>query len=194
MFAHARTTDLAHQLIELLTEARLFTTINHSVKWLIHYFNVAPAPILCLSTLRRVMHTTFAEGFSMKYLLMAIGLSLGFSLSPIAAKAENLMLEYYATLSPRDTYNSSGAPLNDVCAIVQQDRANVHKFGNPDGEQPDSFFTSPARRAMIAGRCDYSRSHHTVDRIRNQVIGFVLVRVYGSGGSVTRVQVLEAAG
>ena len=108
--------------------------------------------------------------------------------------AESLMLEYYATLSPRDTYNSSGAPLNDVCAIVQQDRANVHRFGNPDGDTPDRFFTGPERRSMITGKCDFDRSHHTVARIRNQVIGFVLVRVYGSSGSVTRVQIIEAAG
>ncbi|MGB7244600.1 MAG: hypothetical protein WBC93_21245 [Sulfitobacter sp.] len=128
----------------------------------------------------------------MKSLL--IFLALGLCLSPIEATAESLMFEYYATLSPQDTYNSRGAPLSDVCAIVRQDRANVHKFGNPDREQPDGFFTSSERRTMIAGKCDYSRSHHTVDRIRSQFIGFVLVRVYGSGGSVTRVQILEAAG
>lgn len=110
------------------------------------------------------------------------------------AAAESLMLEYYATLSPHDTYNSRGARLDDVCAIVQQDRANVHKFGNPDRDTPDSFFASPARRAMITGKCDYDRNYHTVDRIRNQVIGFVLVRVYGSGGSISRVQIIEAAG
>ena len=110
------------------------------------------------------------------------------------ASAESLMLEYYTTLSAQDTYNSRGAPLGDVCAVVQQDRANVHKFGNPDRDAKDGFFTSPDRRAMIAGKCDYDRTHHTVDRIRRQVIGFVLVRVYGTGGSVSRVQVIEAAG
>ena len=45
---------------------------------------------------------------------------------------DDFMFSYFTWLSPRDTYNSRGAPLNDVCAIVQQDRANVHKFGNPD--------------------------------------------------------------
>ncbi|WP_372570646.1 hypothetical protein [Ruegeria jejuensis] len=126
--------------------------------------------------------------------VLSLVLALLLTLSPLMASAEELMLEYYATLSPRDTYSSSGQPLDDVCAIVQQDRANVHKFGNPDQEQPDGFFTTPARRAMISGKCDYSRSHHTVERIRSQYIGFVLVRVYGSAGNVTRVQILEAAG
>ena len=130
----------------------------------------------------------------MKRILLSGALSLCFCLMPVAAIAENLIVEYYATLTPSDTYNSRGAPLNDVCAIVQQDRANVHKFGNPDGDRPDDFFTSPDRRAMITGKCVYDRSHHTVERIRNQVIGFVLVRVYGSGEVVTRVQIIEAAG
>ena len=67
---------------------------------------------------------------------------------------DGFMFQYYTTLSPHDTYNSRGAPLNDVCAIVQQDRANVHRFGNPDRETPDSFFTNTERRAMIAGKCD----------------------------------------
>ena len=111
-----------------------------------------------------------------------------------AARAQDLMVEYYATLTPGDTYNSKGAPLGDVCAIVAQDRARVHRFGNPDGDAPDGFFTTPARRAMIAERCDYDPNHHTVARIRSQYIGFVLVRVYGSGGVVSRVQILEAAG
>lgn len=132
--------------------------------------------------------------FFAKRLCLPIVVSTGLALAPFSAAAESLMLEYFTTLSPKDTYNSRGASLQSVCAVVQQDRANVHKFGNPDKDKPDSFFTSPKRRAMISGKCDYSRSHHSVDRIRSQLIGFVLVRVYGSGGSVTRVQILEAAG
>ena len=130
----------------------------------------------------------------MKRLSLSLALLVGVCLTPVSVAAESLMLEYYSTLSPRDTYNSRGVPLNDVCAIGQQDRANVHRFGNPDGDPPDNFFNTPERRAMIAGKCQYSRTHHTVARIRNQVIGFVLVRVYGSGGNVTRVQIIEAAG
>ncbi len=126
--------------------------------------------------------------------LISIVIVVVMGLSHIPAWADDLLVEYFATLSPQDTYDSRGKPLSDVCAVVQQDRANVHRFGNPDREQRDQFFTSSERRGMISGKCEYSRSHHTVDRIRNQIIGFVLVRVYGSGGSVTRVQILEAAG
>ncbi|MDJ1008588.1 MAG: hypothetical protein QNJ13_12275 [Paracoccaceae bacterium] len=125
---------------------------------------------------------------------LAIGLA-GLWLTVTPAAAEQLMFQYYAMLTPQDTYNSRGAPLGSVCAIVQQDRANVHKFGKRDAaDEVDPFFTSPERRAMIAGKCDYQQGHHTVERIRSQVIGFVLVRVYGQGGGVTRVQISEAAG
>ena len=126
--------------------------------------------------------------------IVLISLFILISITALPVKAESLMFEYYTTLSQADTYSSRGAPLNSVCAIVQQDRANVHKFGNPDGEQPDPFFTTAARRSMIAGNCEYDRIHHTVARIRSQYIGFVLARVYGSRGVVTRVKVLEAAG
>lgn len=130
----------------------------------------------------------------MKRFLRHLLILAGLGMAPVAAMADGLMFQYYTILSPRDTYNSSGMPLNDVCAIVQQDRANVHKFGDPDGDTPDGFFTTPKRRAMITGKCDYDPNHHTVDRIRSQFVGFVLVRVYGSGMSVSRVHIIEAAG
>lgn len=125
---------------------------------------------------------------------LAFALAMLVALGNGPARAESLMFEYYTMLTPQDTYNSKGKPLNDFCAVVQQDRANVHKFGNPDGDPPDPFFTNLKRRSMIAGKCDYVKTHHTVDRIRRQVIGFVWVRVYGTGGSVSRVLVSEAAG
>ncbi|ETW13380.1 hypothetical protein ATO8_09211 [Roseivivax marinus] len=130
----------------------------------------------------------------MRYFYAALALVLLVTFGSSTAKAQSVMFEYYATLSPRDTYSSQGVPFDDVCAIVQQDRANVHRFGNPDGDEPDSFFTTPERRAMIAGKCDYDRTHHTAERIRSQNIGFVLVRVYGSGGQIARVRIFEAAG
>ena len=128
----------------------------------------------------------------MKPLLPAV--LLGLMLAPVALRADTVLLEYYTTLSTADTYNSRGQPLDDVCGIVQQDRANVHRFGNPDGDPVDHFFVTPERRAMIAGRCVYDPGHHTVARIRNRVIGFVRVVVLGRDGYVTQVQVFEGAG
>ncbi|KIC49081.1 hypothetical protein [Tateyamaria sp. ANG-S1] len=113
----------------------------------------------------------------------------------LPASAQQFQFEYYAMLSPHDTYNSRGVPVNDVCGIIQQDRANVHKFGLRDmADNVDPFFTTPERRAMIAGRCQYDPSYHTVQRIRSQYIGYVLVRVTGANGVVTSVQIFEAAG
>lgn len=130
----------------------------------------------------------------MRYISVALSLILLVGMNHSPANAQSVMFEYFTTLSPRDTYSSQGVPLNGVCAIVQQDRANVHRFGNPDREEPDPFFTSPERRAMMTGKCEYDRSHHTVERIRSQLIGFVLVRIYGSGGQISRVEIIEAAG
>lgn len=132
----------------------------------------------------------------MKRCLMTLAAALfGLGLTGAPASAQQFTFEYYAMLSPQDTYNSRGLPLNDVCGIVRQDRANVHKFGRRDSaDNIDPFFTTAERRAMIAGRCEYDPSYHTVERIRSQFIGFVLVRVFGSGNTVTRVQIFEAAG
>lgn len=132
----------------------------------------------------------------MRNIVMALSASLVGILAAVApVSAQQFTFEYYAMLSPQDTYNSQGLPLNDVCGIVQQDRANVHKFGRRDsGDGIDPFFTTPERRAMIAGRCEYDPTYHTIERIRSQFIGFVLVRVFGSGNTVTRVQIFEAAG
>ncbi|GGX47698.1 hypothetical protein GCM10007385_14360 [Tateyamaria omphalii] len=119
----------------------------------------------------------------------------GLGLTGAPTSAQQFTFEYYAVLSPQDTYNSRGQPLNDVCGIVQQDRANVHKFGKRDSaDTVDLFFTTPERRAMITGRCEYDPSYHTVERIRTQFIGYVRVLVFGSGNTVTRVQIFEAAG
>ncbi len=126
--------------------------------------------------------------------LLSVTLARWLAVGSTPAFAQNVMFEYYTMLTPGDTFNSRGVPLDNVCAIVQQDRANVHRFGNPDGDPVDGFFTTPERRAMISGRCDYVRGYHTVDRIRSQVIGFVRVIVFGSGGVVSRVQIFEAAG
>ncbi|MEM6467203.1 MAG: hypothetical protein AAF679_11965, partial [Pseudomonadota bacterium] len=43
-------------------------------------------------------------------------------------QAQSLLVEYYALLGPADAASSRGAELDDLCAIVQQDRANWHRF------------------------------------------------------------------
>ena len=118
--------------------------------------------------------------------------------TPTLAQAETLMFEYFSGLGPADAYNSRGQPLDDFCGIVQQDRANWHKFGKRENlDSPDPFFDSPQRRAMITGNCQFDRGYFANPgvRIRSGTRQFyVYVRVFGSGGQVTRVLISEGAG
>jgi hypothetical protein len=118
--------------------------------------------------------------------------------APTMGKAETLMVEYYSLLGPADAYNSRGQPLNDLCAIVQQDRANWHRFYNREEfDSGDSFFDSTNRRSMIAGKCVYDRNYYANPgtRIRNGTRSFyVYVQVFGSNGQISRVLITEGAG
>jgi hypothetical protein len=70
-------------------------------------------------------------------------------LAPMA-RAQALIGEYYALIGPADFYNSSGARLGDFGAILQQDRANYHRFGRRDDlDGWDPIFGDPAQRARI---------------------------------------------
>lgn len=115
-----------------------------------------------------------------------------------SAQAQDTMVEYFTILTPTDAFNSRGQPLDDICAIVQQDRANWHRFNKRDqADSADWFFDSPERRAMIAGNCEYDRSYfaNAGARIRNgDRQFFVYVRVYGSNGQIRRVLIAEGAG
>jgi hypothetical protein len=73
-------------------------------------------------------------------------------IGPVTLKAEDKLVTSYATvISKNDTRNSKGAILDEVAGILMQDRANAHKFGNPDGDFVDNYFTTAERRAEIPG-------------------------------------------
>lgn len=118
--------------------------------------------------------------------------------APTLAQSETLITEYYSLLGPADAHNSRGAALDDFCAIAQQDRANWHKFGKREEfDAADPFFTTPARRAMFTGRCQYDATYfaNPGTRIRNGTRHFyVYVRVFGNGDQVTRIVLSEGAG
>ncbi len=105
--------------------------------------------------------------------------------------AEDFMFSYNTELSSADAYSSSGQPLEGWCSLIQQDRANWHRFGKRDGDdQPDPFFDRPEHRAMIQGKCDV-RANSFSDpgaQIRSGNRQFYLtVQVFGTGGQVTRI-------
>jgi hypothetical protein len=118
--------------------------------------------------------------------------------APVTGQAETLIVDYYTLLSGADAYNSRGVPLDDLCTIVQQDRANWHRFFKRDSsDNGDYFFDSTAKRAMIAGKCQYDRGYFANPgvRIRNGTRSFyVYVQVFGNYGNVSRVIISEGAG
>ena len=122
----------------------------------------------------------------------------GLALLPAAAQAENQITSFFTHLGTPDAYNSRGVPLNDVCTILQQDRANWHRFGiHEEYDSYDPFFTTTDRRAMIAGNCVYDRNYYSNagSNIRSgSRTYYVHVRVFGNGGRVTRVMIEEGAG
>ncbi len=57
---------------------------------------------------------------------------------------------YNTTISQRDLYASDGVRLSGVGAILQQDRANFHRFNRRDrGDGYDDLFRSAESRMLI---------------------------------------------
>lgn len=145
---------------------------------------------------RRGARLNAVRGEDLKMRVLILGLFLGVWAS--ASTAQNVIVEYFSLLGPVDAVNSRGAPLNDLCAIAQQDRANWHRFKKREqSDSGDWFFDSTDRRAMMAGKCVYDRNYfaNPGQRIRNGSRSFyVYVRVLGSNGVVSRVEISEGAG
>lgn len=123
--------------------------------------------------------------------------ALALALPAAPATAQQLLATYFAMLDPHDMRNSSGVTLRDFGAILQQDRANYHRFGRRnemDGSDP--FFGNPALRARIPEL--YARGPGAPDYIRRMVLSgtprFVMIRVYGQNGTPAWIEVSEGAG
>lgn len=116
--------------------------------------------------------------------------------SAVPAGAQQLIASYYALLADVDLRNSRGVPLGDFCAVVQQDRANYHRFGlRHDMDRGDPIFASREARAQIASTCRLGPgSGHIPSMLAQYGSRFVYVEVFGSGGWPTLVVVHEGAG
>ncbi len=109
------------------------------------------------------------------------------------------IVQYNTIVGDHDFFNSKGVELTNVLAVLQQDRANVNRFGKPDsvnmafdGEAPnmffdeqDGFFTTPARRALFADmtlvvECFYYPDHvqDFTRRFMNRETFFLMVTVF----------------
>lgn len=61
------------------------------------------------------------------------------------------LVSYAFAIDPQDRVSSKGAWLDAPMAVVQQDRANMHKFGRPGPlDQFDALFGALDRRQLIA--------------------------------------------
>ncbi len=71
------------------------------------------------------------------------------------------IVDYMALISMRDLHNSKGVRLANFAAVMQQDRANLHKSGTSDivGEfmdTRDGYFTTRERRNQLSAARYYS--------------------------------------
>lgn len=100
----------------------------------------------------------------------------------VATPEGRLIGSYSAYIGDADLFNSSGTRLTQPWAILRQDRANFHRFGVRQGaDQPDTFFTSEANRAIMErmlrnGKIDRSAAQQVV---RGNAL--VLVEIFGTG-------------
>jgi hypothetical protein len=110
---------------------------------------------------------------------LLLGLAAGLAAVPGAASAcqTRFVGAYNAVISRQDAFASDGLRLNNVAAILQQDRANVHRYNRGDrGDVVDTMFRSAESRALIPRWL-----HEVTPGARAAILrgsAFVNVRVY----------------
>lgn len=68
----------------------------------------------------------------------------------VSAVPGQVIARYTADWSDFDHFNSSGKRLTTAAQVLQQDRANVHKFGKFTAyDSRDGYFTTAARRQQL---------------------------------------------
>lgn len=121
----------------------------------------------------------------MRFLIVALAL-----LVPTVAQSQGRVLAEYTTrLSAQDHVNSRGDRLASVGAILRQDRANYHRFDQPDAEdEGDDFFDDQHERGQFERLL--SRGIVRPDTRRAIINGTPLVRVtvYSTRASVEVVE------
>lgn len=84
--------------------------------------------------------------------LAVVGLTLAGLGGPVQAQGYGKLSYYLTTIGPEDMRNSSGAKLGSIAQVIQQDRANVHRFGiRHAGDEVDPVFGTRSLRAQIPG-------------------------------------------
>lgn len=119
----------------------------------------------------------------MKRLMMAAVLCL---MAGTASAQERVVATYLTFISGNDIYNSRGERLTDIGAIIQQDRANYHRFGIRDADDNwDELFGQLEMRQQIPGLVTAGSFDAG---LRGRILdgrALVVIQVYGSNGRLT---------
>jgi len=114
------------------------------------------------------------------------------------AAAEQLG-SYFMSIHPQDMTNSRGQRLSGMGAVLQQDRANFHRFGRPGpSDEYDRFFGDAGARAQIPALYAAGPGNRHFDARppspgRANFADY-LISVCGSGGRITHIIVDYADG
>ncbi|SFH48821.1 hypothetical protein SAMN04488020_11720 [Palleronia marisminoris] len=125
-------------------------------------------------------------------------IALSFCALAVPASAQ-VMDSYYATIAEADRHNSSGARLSSPGAVLQQDRANFHRFGTRQaGDQSDMFFANRELRAQIPALYARGQRDDWTDGVLSGAFGpgeaYLLVFVCGPRSQPTHINVEPADG
>jgi hypothetical protein len=115
------------------------------------------------------------------------GLSCAILSSAASAQQYGTVAQFSAMISASDYFNSSGARVTGVGPVLQQDRANVHRFGIVNsGDDIDWLFRDSATRARIPALYANGGGSEQVDRMIARGETFtVTVLVCGYGNNPT---------
>lgn len=107
------------------------------------------------------------------------------ALSALPASAGALVDSYTARLSGNDHFNTNGVRLRSAAAIIRQDRANFHKFGQRDEEDTfDSVFGSVSNRSRLEEMLDNGSTSESARRAIVNGTPLIKVNIYSNSVEV----------
>lgn len=120
----------------------------------------------------------------------ALGAFLAVGLATTAV-ADTLLGGYWAYIGRADLFNSNGQRLSTAAQVLQQDRANLHRFGiSQNGDESDPFFGTYDTRSAIARLVRQGSIGPRARNVLRSGGGTVYVKVFGNNnGALTRVRV-----
>jgi hypothetical protein len=118
-----------------------------------------------------------------KRVLLTIVLAV-LAMSPAAAQEYGELAWYSARIDVADMQNSRGQPLAKIGAVIQQDRANFHRFGIRQArDSDDGIFSDRAMRAALPNLVDVVGGDNALETFINRRQPFdIEVYVCGTPG------------